>query len=85
MNPARYRRLRSVYDTYRWLARAGRHAPGVSPERVREIAADAAEMAARFRLVLPHDSAGAFYLREDLEARIAAFEAEGIDWREGVD
>lgn len=57
----------------------------MSPERVREIAADAAEMAARFRLVLPHDSAGAFYLREYLEARIAAFEAEGIDWREGVD
>lgn len=34
---------------------------------------------------MPHDSARAFYLREDLEARIAAFEAEGIDWREGVD
>jgi hypothetical protein len=85
MNPAPYRRLRGVYDTYRWLARAGRHAPGVSPERVREIAADAAEMATRFGLVMPHDSARAFYLREDLEARIAAFEAEGIDWREGVD
>lgn len=85
MHPAPYRDLRGTYDVYYWLARAGRHAPGVTPERVREIAADAAEMAARFGLVLPHDSARASYLREDLEARIAAFEAEGLDWRDGVD
>ncbi|GAB6842654.1 hypothetical protein HNR00_004625 [Methylorubrum rhodinum] len=85
MHPAPYGRLRGTYDIYYWLARAGRHAPGVSPERVREIAADAAELAERFRLVMPYDTAAAFYLREDLEARIAAFEAEGIDWRDGVD
>lgn len=48
MHPEPYRRLRGVYDTYRWLARAGRHTPGVSSERVREVAADAAEMATRF-------------------------------------
>jgi hypothetical protein len=35
MHPAPYRKLRGVYDTYRWLAHAGRYAPGVSPERVR--------------------------------------------------
>lgn len=85
MHPEPYRALRVAYDTYRWSARAGRHAPGVTPERVWEISVDAAALAERFRLVLPHDSARAFYLREDLEARIAAFEAEGIDWRDGVD
>lgn len=85
MHPEPYRALRGTYDTYYWLARAGRHAPGVTPERVREIAADAAEMAARFRLVLPHDTKRAFDLRQDLQARIAAFEAEGLDWRDGVD
>ncbi|UMY18821.1 hypothetical protein MMB17_05765 [Methylobacterium organophilum] len=85
MHPAPYRKQRGVYDTYIWYARAARHAPGVSPERVAAIADDSAALSGRFRLVLPHDTACAFYLREDLEARIAAFEAEGIDWHEGVD
>ncbi|MRI56575.1 hypothetical protein D8770_21815 [Methylobacterium sp. DB1607] len=79
-----FRDLRGTHDVYSWLARAARHAAGVTPERVQEIAADEAEMAATLRLTMPNEGERIFQVSEALKARIAAFEAEGLDWRDGV-
>ncbi|MCJ2018915.1 hypothetical protein MKK84_15940 [Methylobacterium sp. E-065] len=75
MWPDTYLELRAVYGEAERLSGEIRCALGLRSERAVALAAEEAELAGRYRRVVPHESRGVTDLTADCKARIARLQA----------